>query len=120
MGFRQDRSIEDPGEHQRVESEEDHDPEGQVNSSAAGVKMHLVRDQVSRDLLQTCVQLLEAVQAGHVTGIAFACTLKGKKYFVNVSGALERDPTFARGVVAALDDELSRMVQGQADAETTL
>jgi hypothetical protein len=118
MGFRQDRS--DPGERQRVESEEDHDPEGQVNSSAAGVKMHLVRDHVSRDLLQTCVQLLEAVKEGHITGLAFGCVMKGKRYFVNVSGSLAKDPTFARGVVAALDDELGRMVQGKADADTTM
>lgn len=82
--------------------------------------MHLVRDQISRDMLQTCAQLLDAAKEGQITGLAFACTLKGKRYFVNVSGSLARDPTFARGVVAALDDELSRMVQGKADADTTI
>jgi hypothetical protein len=82
--------------------------------------MHLVRDQVSRDLQTTCEQLLAAVMGGQITGLAFACTLRGKRYFVNVSGALAKDPTFARGCVAALDDELSRMVQGKADSDTTI
>ncbi len=82
--------------------------------------MHLVRDQVSRDLQQTCEQLLTAVLGGQITGLAFACTLRGKRYFVNVSGALAKDPTFARGCVAALDDELARMVQGKADSDTTI
>ncbi len=82
--------------------------------------MHLVRDLVPRDLLETCLQLTEGVKDGHITGMAFACTLKGRKYFVNVSGTMARDPTFARGVVAALDDELSRMVLGDADAGTTI
>jgi hypothetical protein len=81
---------------------------------------HLVRDQVSRDLEQTCTQLLEAVQAGLIKGMVFGVAMRGKNYFVNVAGTLAHDPTFARGVVAALDDELQRMVQGGADAKTTM
>jgi hypothetical protein len=104
----------------RVWPEEDGEAESNPQEKTEGVKMHLVRDQVSRDMLQTCVQLLEAVQAGQVTGMAFACSMRGRKYFVNVSGTMARDPTFARGCVAALDDELGRMVQGHADASTTI
>jgi hypothetical protein len=80
---------------------------------------HLVRDQVSHDLEQAIKTLHEAVQAGHIVGLAFGVALKGRRYFVNTAGTLTRDPTFARGIVAALDDELSRMVQGRADAGTT-
>lgn len=80
----------------------------------------LVRDQVSRDVLETAEQLLDAVRAGQIVGIAFGVALRGKRYFVNVTGTLARDPTFARGVVAALDDELMGMVQGKADAATTI
>ncbi len=99
-------------------AEEDSEAEG--NPQAPTARVALVKDEVSRDMLQTCLQLLEAVQAGHVVGIAFACSMKGRRYFVNVSGTLARDPTFARGCVAALDDELGRMVQGNADVDTTL
>lgn len=80
----------------------------------------LVRDHVSRDLLQACEQLLEAARAGEIVGMAFGVALKGRRYIVNVAGTLARDPTFARGVVAALDDELMGMVQGKADADTTI
>jgi hypothetical protein len=79
----------------------------------------LVRDQVSHDLAQAITTLHEAVQAGHIVGLAFGVALRGRRYFVNTAGTLTRDPTFARGIIAALDDELSRMVQGRADAGTT-
>lgn len=122
MGIRRSNPHTDPGELDWLRAEEDEEAEAEDNPQkpAEGVRMHLVRDHVSRDMLQTCVQLLEAVREGHVTGMAFACSMRGKKYFVNVSGTLARDPTFARGVVAALDDELARMVQGKADADTTI
>jgi hypothetical protein len=120
MGFRHGDHPKGAGKSDWLRFEEDKSPEGPEDKAPpAGVNVQLVRDHVSRDLLQTCVQLLEAVQEGHITGLAFACSMKGKKYFVNVSGALATDPTYARGVVAALDDELSRMVQGRADADTT-
>jgi hypothetical protein len=80
----------------------------------------LVRDQVSRDVVDTAQQLLEAAQSGQIVGIVFGVALRGRKYFVNVSGSFSRDPTFARGVVAALDDELMSMVQGRADSSTTI
>lgn len=80
----------------------------------------LVRDSVSRDMEQAAIQLLEEVRSGNVVGLAFGIALRGRKYFVNVAGILAKDPTYARGIVAALDDELARMVQGKADSDTTV
>jgi len=69
---------------------------------------------------QAAIQLLEEVRSGNVVGLAFGIALRGRKYFVNVAGILAKDPTYARGIVAALDDELARMVQGKADSDTTV
>lgn len=80
----------------------------------------LVRDAISRDLLEALDALLLAAQEGVVVGAVFGVALKGRKYYVNVAGTLARDPTFGRGIVAALDDELMSMVQGKADTDTTL
>lgn len=80
----------------------------------------LARDTISRDLSEAGHQINEAIQAGHVAGIVFGMALKGRRYIVNVAGSLVRDPTLARGITAALDDELARLVQGKVDSDTTL
>jgi hypothetical protein len=63
---------------------------------------------------------LEAVRAGVVTGIVFAATMKGRRYYIKAAGALERDPTYARGILATLDDQLAEQIHGKADFDTTL
>lgn len=80
----------------------------------------LVRDQVSRDLKEAAAQIQEAVDSGLMSGLVFGASLKGRRYIVNVAGTLARDPTLARGVAAAIDDELARMVQGRVDSDTTI
>lgn len=80
----------------------------------------LVRDHISRDLVEAIGQLHGGAQDGVIVGIIFGIAMKGRKYHVNVAGTLAKDPTLARGLCAALDDELSAMVQGNADAATTL
>jgi hypothetical protein len=82
---------------------------------------HLVKStEPDKDLEQTITQLLEGVQSGVVMGVIFGAVIRGKRYYVNVSGTMARDPTFARGVLQALDDELQGMVQKKADFDTTL
>ena len=80
----------------------------------------LVRDHISRDTVTACEQLLEGARSGLITGMVFGCSLKGRRYFVNVSGSLADEPTLARGVAAALDDELRAMVQNISDTSLTL
>lgn len=80
----------------------------------------LIRDSISRDTVQALESLLHLAREGTVTGIAFAVTLKRRKFLVNVAGEAYRDPTFARGAVLALDDELSSIVQSHALSNTTL
>lgn len=80
----------------------------------------LVRDHVSRDTVECLEQLLEAARAGHVVGLVFGAMLKRKRYMVNIAGEAFRDPTYARGVTGAIDDELRQIIQTKADADTTL
>ena len=83
--------------------------------------MKLVRDHISRDITEAIDTLAEGVRSGQISGIVFGCSIKGqRRYFVNVAGSLAKDPTLARGVLAAIDDELMGMVQSQAENHTTI
>lgn len=78
----------------------------------------LVRDSVSRDTVEALTQLLEGAKAGDITGIAFGAFLKNRRYITNVAGTCYHNATTARGMVAALDDELARIVDSRSDSET--
>ncbi|MBA3589691.1 hypothetical protein [Methylibium sp.] len=72
----------------------------------------LVPDNVSTDMVECLETLLEHARKGELIGLAFAGLLKRRGYIVNTAGELHRNPTFARGIVAALDDQLSGRVRG--------
>lgn len=78
----------------------------------------LLKDAISRDTVEALEQLLEAAKAGEISGIAFAISLRGRRFVTNTAGACYRDPTLSRGMIAALDDELSGMVHQRAQDTT--
>lgn len=78
----------------------------------------LVRDFVSRDLVECLTQLLAGAKSGEVRGIAFGAILQKQRYITNVTGLCVRNPTFARGMVASLDDELAGIINGRDVNET--
>lgn len=78
----------------------------------------LVKDYISRDVIEALEILLGGAKRGDVTGIAFVCTLTKQRFITNVAGLCHRHPTFTRGMVASLDDELSEIVQGREPNET--
>jgi hypothetical protein len=80
----------------------------------------LLHDRISRDTVQALETLLEGAKRGQVVGAIFGVMLKRRKYLVNVAGEAVRDPTFARGMVGAIEDELRVLIQGRADADTTM
>lgn len=80
----------------------------------------LIREHISRDTVEALAGLLKLAETGTVTGIAVAVVMRRRKYLVDVCGEAFRDPTFARGAVAALDDELRDIVRSQAHNGTTL
>ena len=78
----------------------------------------LIPDAVSRDTVQALETLLELARSGDITGIAFACTMKKNRYFTNVAGYCYKNPTFTRGMVGALVDELATMIHQRNFDET--
>lgn len=82
--------------------------------------MQLIHDHISRDTLDAVEQILESVKSGVVVGIAFVLVMKRRRYMVNCAGVAAQNPSDTRGMLCALDDELMRMVQGEADANTTI
>lgn len=73
----------------------------------------LIPDNFSHDTSEALEQLLALARNGDLIGIAFAGMMRRRKYFVNVAGEAFRNPTFARGCVCALDDELGLRARGK-------
>lgn len=71
----------------------------------------LLPDVVSTDTVECLQLLLRRAKAGEVIGLAFAAMLKQRAFIVNTTGEAHASPTFARGMVAALDDQLSESVR---------
>ena len=71
----------------------------------------LLRDDISTDTIECLSTLLAQAKKGEVIGLAFIAILKRRNYVVNTAGEAHRNPTFTRGCVCALDDELGRRVQ---------
>ena len=72
----------------------------------------LIPDNVSHDTVKCLELLLKHARAGDVIGLAFAAALKRRAYITNTAGECHRNPTWARGMVAALDDKLAARVSG--------
>lgn len=72
----------------------------------------LIPDSVSKKTIECLEMLLEQARKGELIGLAFGAILKRNNYIVNTAGEAYRNPTYARGVVAALDDHLSARVHG--------
>lgn len=70
----------------------------------------LVPDTVSTDTVECLQLLLKRARKGEVIGLAFCAMLKQRSYIVNTAGVAHDSPTFARGMVAALDDALSNRI----------
>lgn len=67
----------------------------------------LISDKVSTETVECLQLLLRRARRGEVIGLAYCAMLKQRVYIVNTAGVAHDSPTFARGMVAALDDSLS-------------
>jgi hypothetical protein len=77
----------------------------------------LVPDNVSTDTVECLQLLLKRAKRGEVIGLAYCAMLKQRAYIVNTAGVAHDSPTFARGMVAALDDSLSNRVHKRGEAQ---
>jgi hypothetical protein len=78
----------------------------------------LIPDVISTDTVECLEQLLDGARRGEVVGLAFAAMLRRRAYIVNTAGEAHRNPSFSRGMVAALDDQLSHRVHRPHDSAT--
>jgi hypothetical protein len=75
----------------------------------------LIPDLVSHDTMRALEQLIDGVRRREVIGIAYAAALKRRAYIVNSTGECYRNPTWSRGLIAALDDQLAVRIRGGND-----
>lgn len=75
----------------------------------------LIPDTVSHDTVECLRVLLDQARRGQVIGIAYAVMLKKRAYITNTAGEAHRNPTFSRGMIATLDDQLASNVRGGHD-----
>lgn len=73
----------------------------------------LSAESISHDTLRSTEILLNQIRKGDIIGVAWVAMCKRREYITNVAGEAYRNPTFTRGMVAALDDELRDMVHHQ-------
>ena len=70
----------------------------------------VVGNVVCADTVEALEALLYEAERGDITGIAFVCTRPHSRYITDVVGSCYENPTFARGMVAFLADELAGLV----------
>lgn len=71
----------------------------------------LVPDAISNDTATALRQLLDLAERGELIGVAFAAMMRQRRFFVNTAGEAHRNPVFARGMVAALQDDLGQRMR---------
>jgi hypothetical protein len=78
----------------------------------------LVQDYLSRDTVECLAVLFEGAKTGDVKGIAFGAMLRKNRYITNVAGLAYLNPTFARGMVMSLSDELATLIHQREPDQT--
>ena len=69
----------------------------------------LSHKQISTDTVNALTQLLEEARAGDLIGVALVAMYKHREFTTATAGEAHRSPTFARGMVAHLDDTLGEI-----------
>jgi hypothetical protein len=75
-------------------------------------KVHTGGRGVSVETIEVLEDLLRQAKAGKVVGICYAAMHEKRRFTVHACGEAGRNPTFARGMVASLDDHLGFKVLG--------
>jgi hypothetical protein len=66
------------------------------------------------DTVECLERLLEAARSGQIIGIAFVAMLQRREYLAEAVGEAARNPTFARGMVGALEDRISYLMRARS------
>jgi hypothetical protein len=81
--------------------------------------MQLIKDPISADTIEAFAKLLEGAIEGRYVGAVIGVIRPRRRYSVHCIGEASRNPTFARGVVQAIDDDLRDSIHGDEMQETT-
>jgi hypothetical protein len=79
----------------------------QAPEKRGGTKLTLVHRALPTHTIEILERLLKQAKAGQLTGLTFAAMYRRGSYMVATTDEANRNPTFARGMVAALDDHLA-------------
>lgn len=71
----------------------------------------LLESTTSRDTVECVQRLLEQARAGECIGVAYVAMYRKRKYTVHVCGETHRNPTWTRGAVSVLQDELGQAIR---------
>lgn len=79
--------------------------------STSRANLSLVPETISHDTIELLEQLLDDAKRGRVLGVAFVAMRKRREFIGDVTGEAYRNPVFARGMIAALDDYLAELAR---------
>lgn len=71
--------------------------------------VRLVRPAVSEDTVLAVAYLKQEIDAGRIVGLAWVAIHPGQYYSVDFAGEARKLPTFTRGMVEALSDQLAKL-----------
>lgn len=75
-------------------------------------KLVPISGAVSTDTVQCLRSVLAKAEAAEVIGVAMVIMYRKREYHVQTCGELHKNPTFCRGAIAALADQVSRQQWG--------
>lgn len=73
------------------------------------VVLELVKPAVSPETVDLLALTLQAAERGDVIGVALIMMHPGWDYTIDIAGMVREDPTFCRGMVQKLNDELAKL-----------
>lgn len=82
------------------------------------MKLELVHAPISGDTLDALQELVEDARAGLYTGFVIGLLRPRLRYSVHCVGEACERPSWSRGILKALDDDLSRLIQQRSSEET--
>lgn len=82
------------------------------------MKLELVRQEISRDTVEALEEILQDARAGLYTGFVIGLLRPRRRYSVHCIGEGCESPTWSRGILRALDDELKVLVDIENRGDT--
>lgn len=80
--------------------------------SKARADLRVVPEKIAHDTVSALEQMLAEAKYGKILGMAYAVIYRERTYIVDATDEVRRSATFARGMVACLDDELAKLIDG--------